>query len=116
VSQDVYDYAPFASSNNELVSVNNPAAGDWFILLYGYSAYSGVSVLADYVPALAPTATPVLSRPTGNYTSLVSVGFSCSTVGATIRYTTDGSEPTASSAPYTDPILVTTTMNQGPGV
>lgn len=43
-----YDYRPYLSGNNESVSVTNPAAGDWYIGVYGYSAYSGVSLTATY--------------------------------------------------------------------
>ena len=54
-------------------------------------------------------ATPIFSPAEGTYTSSVSVTLSCTTSGATIRYTTDGSIPTASSAQYTGAISVTGT-------
>src|SRR5258706_7285133 len=43
-----YDYRPYLSGNNESVSVTSPAAGDWYIGLNGYAAYSGVSLTATY--------------------------------------------------------------------
>jgi len=43
-----YDYRPYLSGNNETVTVSNPASGDWYIGLYGYSAYSGMSLQATY--------------------------------------------------------------------
>ena len=43
-----YDYRPFLTGNNESVSVTNPAAGDWYIGINGYAAYSGVSLQATY--------------------------------------------------------------------
>ncbi len=43
-----YDYRPYKSGNAESVSVTNPAAGDWYISIYGYSACSGVSLVATY--------------------------------------------------------------------
>ena len=52
-------------------------------------------------------ATPVLSPPGGTYTGAQSVTISTSTAGATIRYTQDGSTPTANSPVYTGPISVT---------
>ncbi|MDY0357154.1 MAG: pre-peptidase C-terminal domain-containing protein [Sedimentisphaerales bacterium] len=43
-----YDYRPFLSGNDETVSINSPAAGTWFIMLRGGSAYSGVTLVATY--------------------------------------------------------------------
>ncbi len=43
-----YDYRPYLSGNNETVTVNNPASGDWYIMLNGYEAYSGVYLKATY--------------------------------------------------------------------
>jgi vibriolysin len=43
-----YDYRPYKSGNTESVSVTNPTAGDWYISIYGYSACSGVSLVANY--------------------------------------------------------------------
>ena len=54
-------------------------------------------------------ATPTFSPPGGTYTSSQSVSISCTTTGATIRYTTNGSEPTATSPAYSTPINVTST-------
>lgn len=51
--------------------------------------------------------TPTFSPAAGTYNSPQSIAISCATDGATIRYTTDGSTPTASSTAYTDPISVT---------
>ncbi len=54
----------------------------------------------------APTASPAA----GTYTAAQTVSLSSSTVGALIRYTLDGSEPTALSALFTAPILVDGTL------
>ncbi len=43
-----YDYRPYLTGNNETVSVDNPSAGDWYIMLHGYEAYSGVTLKATY--------------------------------------------------------------------
>ncbi len=34
--------------NNEQITINNPAAGDWFFLLYATTAYGGVTLSVDY--------------------------------------------------------------------
>lgn len=57
-------------------------------------------------------AKPEFSVAGGNYTTAQSVEISCATEDATIYYTTDGSEPTASSTEYTGAITIneTTTL------
>ncbi len=50
-----YDYRPYLSGNNETVTVNNPVAGDWYISIYAYATYSGVSLKATYTAAPACT-------------------------------------------------------------
>jgi hypothetical protein len=54
-------------------------------------------------------ATPTFSPASGTYTSAQSVTISCSTAGAAIYYTTDGSTPTSSSTAYVAPINVAAT-------
>jgi Zn-dependent metalloprotease len=49
-----YDYRPYLSGNAESVSVTSPVAGDWYISIYAYAAFSGVSIKATYA---APTCT-----------------------------------------------------------
>jgi hypothetical protein len=44
----VYDYRPYLSGNAETVNVTNPVAGDWYISIYAYAAFSGVSIKATY--------------------------------------------------------------------
>jgi len=51
-------------------------------------------------------ASPTFDPPGGSYPSARSVTLSSATTGATIRYTVDGSTPTASSTVYTGPITV----------
>jgi hypothetical protein len=61
------------------------------------------SVTAQTTVNLVPpetVKTPVISPASGNYTDSVSVTITCATSGASIRYTTDGSSPTASSTLY----------------
>lgn len=105
----VYDYRPFLSGNAESITVNNPVSGDWYIMLYGYSSYSGLAVLADYVASLVTTATPTFSPVGGTFTTGVNVSLTSATIGATIRYTLDGQDPSASSNVYSGPIHISST-------
>lgn len=43
-----YDCRPYVSGNAETCTVNNPAAGTYYVMLNGYAAYSGVTIKATY--------------------------------------------------------------------
>ena len=60
-------------------------------------------------PDTQKVATPAFSPASGTYSGEQSVSITCTTNGANIRYTIDGSDPTASSAAYSNPILVSST-------
>jgi hypothetical protein len=65
---------------------------------------SGVQT-SDYV-ITNQVNTPVFSPHGGFFASAQSVAISTTTSGASIRYTLDGSTPTASSTPYTGPVMI----------
>lgn len=44
----VYDCRPYTTGNNETCTVSSTQAGYYYVLLRGYSAYSGVSLKASY--------------------------------------------------------------------
>ncbi len=43
-----YNCRPYITGNNETCTFTNPAAGNWYIMLNGYAAYSGVTLVATY--------------------------------------------------------------------
>ena len=59
-----------------------------------------------YQQSMELVAAPTFNPAGGVYSSQQSVSISCGTNGATIRYTTNGAEPTSSSSLYSGPILV----------
>lgn len=63
----------------------------------------------DVTDAIQTVATPVVSPNGGSFTGSVGVTLSCATVGAQIRYTTDGSSPTAQSTLYSGPFALSAT-------
>ena len=70
----------------------------------------GCSDGSDDDPVKETVATPEFSVESGAVDSGTSVTISCATDGAKIYYTTDGTEPTASSTAYTEAISVTPPM------
>ena len=45
---DQWQYRPYGAGNNKTVTITNPAAGEWHIMLEGYNSYSGVTLQASY--------------------------------------------------------------------
>ena len=74
-STSTYDYKSSLSNNNETITINNPASGTWYIMLYGYAAYSGLSLLAHYESAVTPPAETILTN------GLVVTGLADTTLG-----------------------------------
>jgi serine protease len=43
-----YQCRPYKSGNNESCNFTNPAAGKWYVMVQGYSAYANANLTADY--------------------------------------------------------------------
>lgn len=69
-----------------------------------------VNTLTVTSGAAATVLSPTFSVKAGNYAKSQSVELACETAGASIYYTTDGTDPTASSTKYTAAITVDKTM------
>jgi 6-phosphogluconolactonase len=68
-------------------------------------------VAANEEPQPGTVAAPLLSPQAGTYSSAIDVAITTTTPDATIRYTTDGSEPTtATGTAYTAPVHVDATL------
>ncbi|GAB1467501.1 hypothetical protein MASR2M64_01720 [Candidatus Cloacimonadota bacterium] len=92
-----------SSSSNPYTSpftIENPAALK--AIAYADENYSKVTSTTYSFQAAIPT----FSLAGGSYYSEQTVTISSATIGATIRYTTDGSDPTSSSTLYSSSILV----------
>jgi hypothetical protein len=84
----------------ELVIYDRPLSDVERASVEGYLA----AKYALYVPTVAaPSVTP----PGGRLLQAQEVSMDCATAGATIRYTTDDTEPTEASAEYTEPFTIT---------
>jgi hypothetical protein len=94
------DGAPFSGNTSRTITIND--ASLWI-------PESGVTYIADYGPPTPAVATPVISPSGGEYFRSVTVTLSCTTPGAAIRYTLDGTVPTPSSIVYSAPFTLTNT-------
>jgi len=43
-----FDCRPFLNGNSETCTFNNPAAGDYFVMIRGFATYSGVTLLGHF--------------------------------------------------------------------
>jgi serine protease len=47
-TQSTYDCRPYLNGNNETCTESEPQAGTWHIMIHGWQAYSGVTLIASY--------------------------------------------------------------------
>jgi hypothetical protein len=67
---------------------------------YSFTATADRTLVANFFSVPVTVATPVISPNGGTFRRKVKFKLSCATPGATIFYTTDGSDPTTASAVY----------------
>lgn len=115
------------STTSTTVTLKDAAFSEYTLSIYGGSATTTIKFTAaqaskarfflDDVVVKATGATTLCSAPTFSPASgttfidgeSLSVELSCATDGATIYYTTDGSDPSASSAQYTEALSISET-------
>ena len=87
----------------------NADDSEWIVQAVGYHANLGTHTFNPGAPIVA---TPVFAPTAGVYTTTQNVTITCTTAGASIYYTTNGTEPTDSSTLYTTgiPVSATTTV------
>lgn len=103
VTAYLYDDAGLQSCNiTPTVSTSNQEAmAGWIGLSTSFTFASAITSVATSI-----VATPTFSPGAGTYTSAQSVTLSTTTSGASIYYTTDGTDPTPLSLLYVGPITV----------
>ncbi|MBK8706240.1 MAG: CotH kinase family protein [Saprospiraceae bacterium] len=100
---NVIDQFHWEDPNRANHSYGRNAAGDWKIYDQPTpGAVNNTIARNDYTPI------PIINLPAGFYTNPLSVSI-FGPVGLTIRYTTDGSEPIATSPAYSGPIDISET-------
>ena len=74
------------------------------------SGMTDSAVASGTYTKLGSVATPTFSpAPPQTFTSTITVSIACATTGATIRYTTNGTDPTSSSTVYSGPLTFSAT-------
>ena len=104
--------------NDYVANIQNSATTDTRQIRYNTDGYfrnygtsqSGTNEVYLYSRATAAVAKPVIDPASQTFTTAFDATITCATQGATIHYTTDGSDPTTSSAVYSSPIHVDKTM------
>jgi hypothetical protein len=108
----IYNMSDYNIPNNPIWAGENP--DDWFPMDFRYTAvlvrkgevFSGWQNYGFGTPTVAR---PTFNPPGGTYTGSVTVAILCATTGAAIKYTTDGSTPTAASSSYSQLLTFTQT-------
>ena len=112
VTNEIASVSPTATSPSEysgLVSVDSAAT---HILRFVQTGVSGdkANIIDNVTFQRAQLPAPTFSPAATTFaTDTLSVTLACATAGATIRYTTDGSDPTSSSTVYSAPITISGT-------
>ena len=112
---DVDFLQAFRCASSSTADASDVQIGDT-VVVYGnltkynstYEFGQGCQLISLTHPAV-PVEAPTFSPAAGTYADAQTVTISCATTGATIYYTTDGTEPTNTSSEYTTPITVSTT-------
>lgn len=102
------DVTPLVANGNALITLVFPAVTktDYSSATVQVYVKVGNGQNEELEQVAAPTFTPAA----GEYTAAQNVEIACATDGASIYYTTDGTDPTAASSAYTDAIAVGETM------
>ena len=100
-SDPTSDSAVYSSSIDILSSSTIKAIG----YKYGWTP-SPISKATYTITSDQTVAIPTFNPPGGSYLGAQIVSITCATDGATIRYTTDGSDPTSSSEVYNSPMNI----------
>ena len=109
-----YDGESVLIVSNTSVMRFNSAANQMRFRYYKESTYSAQSPVQLYkenggAPVIPTVATPTFTPAGGTYYEAQQVSISCSTPGASIRYTLDGTNPNAGSPLYNAPLTISET-------
>lgn len=94
------------SASGDVTTYTFASGKGYFAIKCNSTGASNVDPIKIYYVYTAPeVATPTISGETP-FTESTTITLGCTTEGASIYYTTDGSNPSSSSTPYTDPFAL----------
>ena len=102
-----FDEASTGPYTREHLHFRTPQAGAWFVKIDAARAYSGVTLVSNYTRTADAGAVPSLLPGPGSYSGLARVQMKTPLKTGTVRYTTDGTDPTALSPAYTTALRLT---------
>lgn len=102
------DVTPLVANGSAVITLVFPAVTKTEYSAATVQVY--VKVGNGHNEQLEQVATPTFTPAAGEYTAAQSVEIACATDGASIYYTTDGTDPTAASSAYTEAIAVGESM------
>ena len=103
-----YNGANFTSENDILVGATVVIFGTLKMHTDGTYEFEANNQLVSYIAPTVAVEAPTFSPVAGTYADAQTVAISCETTGADIYYTTDGTEPTNESTPYTEALTIST--------
>jgi hypothetical protein len=93
-----------APGTQEKIDIAEPAAGAWYVLMKSLGESRGVKLLAELHLAKGSVPAPRMLPPPGVFSGQAIVRLRCPHPHTVLRYTLDGSEPTAASPAYPGPL------------
>jgi Zn-dependent metalloprotease len=81
-----YDCRPYTGGNAESCPFTNPAAGTWYVMVNGYSTYSGATLTGTYSGTGGGTGTPVSTTVSGSVASSQNVNYPAYSVVAGTQF------------------------------
>jgi len=83
LAECVYDQFSAGDGNAETITIPNPTAGDWYLDLIGYDAYTGVKLgVTAALSSITLAATLSTSTSTAGATPAVAVGYATTTINS----------------------------------
>jgi subtilisin family serine protease len=101
------------TDNVEKIEISSPTSGEYTISVTHKGTLSSSQNFSLIITGIDPSvlvSTPTFNPPAGTYGTTQSVTINCATSGATIYYTTDGTDPDDTNLVYSSPISISSSQ------